>query len=77
METIKFEKDEKEKLKKERLKKTHYYDILGNKRKLKPFVKSLYKNDKIKKKKNIKFIEVESSVDNRVKTSSMANKLYM
>lgn len=42
-----------------------------------PPVESLYKSSQIEKNKNVKYIEVESEVEKRVKTSSMANKIYL
>ena len=72
----KFKTEELKKQKEHRKRKGKNFNIYGLKRKKSPIVKSLYKTVNLKAEKNIKYIETEAEVDRRMKTCSMANKIY-
>jgi hypothetical protein len=56
--------------------KTKDFDVVGNLRKEKPFVKSIVKSN-VQSELNEKFITTECITDRRIKISSMANRQYI
>jgi hypothetical protein len=53
--------------------KTKDFDVVGNLRKEKPFVKSIVRSN-VQSELNEKFITTECITDRRIKISSMANR---
>jgi hypothetical protein len=56
--------------------KTKDFDVVGNLRKEKPFVKSIVKSN-VQSELNEKFITTECITDRRIKISSIANRQYI